>query len=539
MSDPLSPSDRPGPIRDKVMHTVRALTLAGFVVAVGTLLIGAAVLVQLRNDTLQQAKEASRNLALALGRDIGRNIAVYDLSLQGALEALQLPGIESVDPEIRQTALFDRAATAEFLGSILVLGPSGDIVADSTSIVPHQLNLSDRDYFAVQRDQRDTGLFLSRPYRSRLRAGDESVAISRRISGPQGQFQGVIMGAVRLEFFRQLFTHLSVGDEGAVTLLRTDGTLIARVPDIPGRVGSTIGDTRVFQRFTAAPSGQFIDTSAFDGVERLYTHVRIKDLPLILTVGVSCAHIYAGWWRKAATIGVILLLLSGCTATLCLLFRHELLRRVRAEEALMRAAESLSVLASTDPLTQLANRRAFQMELDQEWRRALRAETSLSVIMLDADLFKSYNDRYGHAEGDRVLQAIAECLNESIRRPGDLAARIGGEEFVALLPETEVAGARVIAERLRAAVLVRAIPHADAPSGVVTVSIGVAAVRPNPQTVSSALINAADLALYAAKRAGRNRVEVSDPTSQPGSAGIGGVPPASIASPAASSRSSL
>ena len=161
--------------------------------------------------------------------------------------------------------------------------------------------------------------------------------------------------------------------------------------------------------------------------------------------------------------------------------------------------------------------------------------------MLDADWFKPFNDQYGHQDGDKVLQAISGAIERSIRRPGDLGARYGGEEFMALLPETDLAGAAIIAERIRAAVSALAIPHVGSAFGHVSISIGVASARPCQGSDESALVKEADETLYEAKRAGRNRVIVSGieaSLAYAGSAGIGAVPPASIAAPAASSRSS-
>jgi len=172
--------------------------------------------------------------------------------------------------------------------------------------------------------------------------------------------------------------------------------------------------------------------------------------------------------------------------------------------------EQLQRMAWRDPLTGVANRRAFDEAYAAEWLRALREGDSLAVIMIDIDWFKGYNDTYGHAAGDDCLKQVAALLGSTCHRPGDLAARYGGEEFVLLLPRTTTAGAWAVAETARRTVRERALAHGASPLGVVTVSLGVAACRPMFVSDRHALQNAADMALYTAKRAGRDRVEEAD-----------------------------
>lgn len=169
----------------------------------------------------------------------------------------------------------------------------------------------------------------------------------------------------------------------------------------------------------------------------------------------------------------------------------------------------LEQLAAKDALTGLANRRAFDARLASEWRRAQRSGHVLSVIMVDVDHFKAYNDTYGHPQGDACLRSVASVLAGVAARTGDMAARYGGEEFVVVLPDTNEAGARVVAERIRAAIVAMQIPHVGSSAAeVVTVSLGVATADP-ARLSASALLMAADQALYSAKRQGRNRVEIA------------------------------
>jgi diguanylate cyclase (GGDEF)-like protein/PAS domain S-box-containing protein len=174
--------------------------------------------------------------------------------------------------------------------------------------------------------------------------------------------------------------------------------------------------------------------------------------------------------------------------------------------------EKLASLATRDGLTGLANRRHFDDMLQQEWRRAERAGNAVSLLMMDVDNFKKFNDQYGHQTGDACLKALAKAFAAEARRPADLAARYGGEEFVLLLPNTDEVGCAIVAERIREAVAALNQPHAqNPPTRRVTLSIGGATAWPNPDSLGNhpSLIAAADRALYAAKNAGRDRFVMS------------------------------
>ncbi len=429
------------------------LTALGMAVAVGMVALGAIVLLDARQDAWKQSEQAADNLATALERDIARTILGYDLSLQGAVEALRLPGINDISPELRQAAIFDRAANADYLGSLLVLDAVGTVIADSTAVQPHPLSFADRDYFRVHQEQADAGLFVSRPFRSRLRGGDPSIAISRRRPDVAGQFAGIVVGTMRLAYFQSLFERLNLGAGGAVLLLRTDGQVIARRPLRDVDIGRDLSGTSGFRRYySTASSGSFVDTAVLDGIRRSYTFRHIGSLPLILSVALSVDDLYAAWWHKAWEIGLILTVLCGATVTLCILFRRELLRRLATEADLVVAAGRLSVMAATDGLTGLANRRAFDAALAATWQAAMESGAPLALLMIDADHFKSYNDRYGHPAGDLVLQRIAGCIQANTRSPGDFGARYGGEEFAALLPGAGLQSAIGIAQRLRSTI---------------------------------------------------------------------------------------
>jgi diguanylate cyclase (GGDEF)-like protein/PAS domain S-box-containing protein len=177
------------------------------------------------------------------------------------------------------------------------------------------------------------------------------------------------------------------------------------------------------------------------------------------------------------------------------------------------AEAKLTALAILDGLTGLANRRRFDERLQEEWARACREGTSLSLLMVDLDHFKKFNDQYGHPAGDACLQAVAQVLATEARRPADLAVRYGGEEFAMLLPNTDAAGCKLVGERIRRGLQQLSIPHAlNIPSKRVTVSLGGTAIRlrADGPAESSSLVQMADRALYAAKEGGRDRLIMAD-----------------------------
>ncbi|WP_161993219.1 GGDEF domain-containing protein [Lacisediminimonas profundi] len=192
---------------------------------------------------------------------------------------------------------------------------------------------------------------------------------------------------------------------------------------------------------------------------------------------------------------------------------REILRQQNAtlkdySDELKDANRKLEALSITDGLTGLYNRRHFDEVLAAEWARARRAGEALVILMIDIDLFKRYNDCYGHQAGDDCLIKVAGALQGGARRSGDMSARYGGEEFVVIASDTDLVQAKVLGESLCQAVESMEIPHAQSPFGKVTVSIGVAAMIPGGETSAEALVFSADEALYRAKNAGRNQVAV-------------------------------
>jgi diguanylate cyclase (GGDEF)-like protein len=203
------------------------------------------------------------------------------------------------------------------------------------------------------------------------------------------------------------------------------------------------------------------------------------------------------------------LLQVSATLSVARYLGRQMTQLMESEERLGQANMQLAELSATDALTGIGNRRAFDAALLAEWARAARDASDLGLLVIDVDHFKLYNDRYGHPAGDDCLRLIAEITGAALRRPPDFAARYGGEEFVALLPGTDEAGAREVAERLRLAIVDAGLLHEASGFGRVTVSIGAASMAPAPRTDAQSLVRLADEALYDAKQGGRNQVRTA------------------------------
>ena len=199
---------------------------------------------------------------------------------------------------------------------------------------------------------------------------------------------------------------------------------------------------------------------------------------------------------------------------------RDISERKRSEEHLQSAYRAMETLVVVDALTGIANRRRFDENISTEWRRALREGNKLSLLLIDADHFKRYNDTYGHVRGDSCLKQIADAAMDVVLRPGDLVARYGGEEFAVVLPGTDESGAKAVAEDICQAIRNRRLPHDSNPPGIVTVSIGCATVIPSRGKSPQDLIESADQALYRAKGRGRNRVVVAGMSGRPDSGSL-------------------
>jgi diguanylate cyclase (GGDEF)-like protein len=476
------------------------LTIAVLLLALGFSMLCGWVLLQGRRATEARAAEVAASLANSLRSDLASNVEALNRSLEVVVNDLTLPDLDHLGPEMRRHLLFDHASTDRYQTSILVVDESGHITLDSRSLSPSHLDLSDRDYFQVHRDDSSVGLFIGRPAVSRL-SGRLLVPFSRRLSHPDGSFAGVVLGALPQNYFQAVFKDVSLGPNSTVTLARTDGVVLMRWPYREDFIGTDIKQAGLFAHFPGAASGHYKSWAVSDGVKRLFVYDQVNDLPLIIVVGQSLDDIFAPWWRQAFEIGALIVALCVVTVMLAVLLNRELARRSAAER-------KLTILATIDGLTGLANRRHFNRTLAYEWRRAMRSRAPVALLMIDADNFKLYNDSHGHQAGDKLLQTIAASIAANVKRSSDLGARYGGDEFAVLLPNTYLEDAATLAERIREG-LTRHAGADDAQHGNAQLSIGVACLVPDIGTTHRDLVAAADKALYQAKHLGRNRIELA------------------------------
>ncbi len=493
-------------LRSVLMHSSRTFVWSATAFGLSVLFgFFAAIGYDFYRSTLLMNEQAAANVATLAQQTIARDIELYDLSLQAVLEGVNDPDILYQEPGLRQKILFDRSATAPGLGFIIVLDAKGNIDLDSQGYPPREGNFSDRGYFINHRDAvRDLGLYVSKPFRARLQEGVWTISVSRRINKPDGSFGGVVSGTIRVSYFERLFNKVAMGDSDRIILLRDDGTLVARTTGLTSEVGTNLKSTPIFAHVMSQTQGSFTGDRSLDGVSRLYAFHRVGNLPLVVAVGISTDQILAPWWSKMSVLAAIFAVMAVSVVGLVWMLEGELRRRAAAEKA----AEAQ---ARTDGLTKLANRRWFDEELSRKWASTARDAQPMSLLMIDVDHFKFFNDSYGHQAGDRALAEIAVVIEAAIRRPDDFAARYGGEEFAVLLPDTDRRGAAQIAEAIREKARALQIDHVKNEHKVATVSIGVATALPHAGTATSdLLIREADAALYRAKEKGRNTVCVSN-----------------------------
>ena len=471
------------------------LIALGLTITLGFSSVCALVLWESRSRDRDQARQAAFNLVASIGSDISRNFELYDLSLEAVVEGLRLPELSSLSPKMRQLLLFDRAASAKDMGSIFVLDKSGTVVMDSRADTPRAENYAQSDFFKVHEGVANGGPYLSTPWETA--DGEYLIAISRRLSNANGEFTGVVAGTLRLDYFKKMLDRLNVGSSSSLVIAREDGSIIVRAPYKADVIGVNVSKSAVFKRISEFPDGTFEMTAGLDGVKRMYVYQRIGELPLIVSFGQSLEAIYASWWREAQIIGLLMLGLCATNVTLIVFLARTLKRRAKAEY-------DYAVMATIDSLTGLCNRRRFDEVIDLEWRRAQRGQHSTAMLMIDADEFKKFNDQFGHQAGDVALKALADCIAVGARRAGDLCGRFGGEEFAVLLPETGVAEAMVVAEKIQAQVASLRSLQCGRPDSTPTLSIGVACLVPRAGLEPRDLIRIADGALYKAKAAGRN-----------------------------------
>lgn len=465
--------------------------------------------------TLSEIDTNNRNLAQTLNTYAEGVFTQSSMLLLGMLERLE---VEGTTPEhlVRMQQLVGRQEhLLSQLNELLVIDASGKWLMSSRGKFVDGANSADRRFFSYHRDNPSHEIFIGAPIRSRS-TGEWGLTISRRFESKEGDFAGVIVVVLGIENFLHLFGKIDVGEQGSIGLATTGGQLLVRYPFREQDLGRDFSRSPNFLRYYSnLKSGTASFESGIDGTERLYAFKSNERYPIFTVVARGRYEALQAWRSQALlTAGVVLGLLAVVTLIgwrLILLIRQ----RAQAETSLMAVREKLldanlelERLATQDSLTGLANRRRFDEVLQLEIRRAAREGTALSLLLIDLDHFKGFNDRYGHVAGDECLKAVSRQLELSAKRSGDLAARYGGEELAIILPNTALEGGMRVAEELLKCIRGLGIAHESSQFGHVTVSIGAASIRGRHGLASPLdLVEAADQALYRAKAAGRNRAE--------------------------------
>ena len=455
-------------------------------------------------DAYRQARgdavRSTGNLATALAIDLSRNIDLLDLSIRAVVDGWSNDEVRALKPSLRDQVLFDRSASAQHFGPILVLDRYGSVAATSDHTAPLLDSYAARDDFKAHVDQDGLGLYVSKPFREA--DGGWTLAFSRRLNDSDGTFSGVVAGTLRLSYLRDAYGSMRVGDKGMIALFGAGGVMIARQPMPDNAIGKPAGLALIRNQEQGPESGSFEARSTVDDVERLFGFHRVGALPLFQYVALSTREVYADFWRRATIIGGVVGLLSVGMLVLLHSLKGEFETRVAAEEA-------LASLASKDDLTGLLNRRAFNAVLDREWQSGMERDEPIGLLMIDADHFKAYNDAHGHPAGDAALKSIAAAISYVAQSRRGYPCRYGGEEFAVLLPATGTEAARAVAEEIRQSVHDLCHAHGGSARGRLTVSIGVSCRRPAEADRPSNLVSVADEQLYVAKLEGRNRTSLA------------------------------
>jgi diguanylate cyclase (GGDEF)-like protein len=408
------------------------------------------------------------------------------------------------------------------------------------------LNLSDRPHFQRALQAREFGLS---DYLITRFHGTPSLVATFPAVKDDGTVAGVVLAVINLDWVGNLATNAARHSGASVMLIDGTGTLAAASADYKNLLGKRFADQGLVQEMLGHDEGA-LTIAGIDGVPRIFAFVRVPWTDARLAIGLDQAAVHSGIDRELNIaylqlflIAIFVLLVAWFggehlivkpirslvrTATrfgrgdlqvraphepwaaefepLAIAFDDMACKLAAREEELQIANQHLEELASLDGLTGLANRRGFDRQIEREWQSAAEHGKPLALMMIDIDHFKLYNDRYGHVAGDACLRAVGETLSLVTLDEAVLVARYGGEEFALLLPGLGLERAKALAEDARKAIEDLLIAHAEAPCGLVTISIGVESVVPQQDQPAAYLVEAADSALYSAKRRGRNMV---------------------------------
>ena len=494
-------------------RTIRATTLFVVFVCVSLLAVDAWLAWRVREQQLRQAVISNTNLAASVAQQMDGMVSEVGHLLDSIAFELQTGAVDKRELKHLQPILKNHADSNQHVHGLFVYDAQGAWLINSQGVSPPGANNADREYFIYHRDHPSLATRVGKPIVSRL-TGIWVIPVSRRFNDARGQFAGVLLATIDVDHVRRLLDHFQIGDDGSISVALASTAILVRRPFSEKNLGNEIPPSALKEQLTSETSGNFEYASPVDGIQRIGSF-RYTDSHFLMVAVAQSKHELLGNWRETTLIQTFwIFLLCIFTALAGSLVIRLVRQRVKVEldlsdtrDKLTRANERLALLANLDGLTGLANRRSFDETLERDFEESCRSGQPLSLVMIDVDHFKQYNDLHGHPAGDRCLQQVATAIESAARRPMDFVARYGGEEMVMLLPQTDVAGALVVAELARGAVEALQLPHSDRPLRKVSISVGVAShtLTEIHESLQS-LVNHADEALYQAKVAGRNRV---------------------------------
>ena len=465
---------------------------------------------QAREVQLAAATVANATLTRALAGHIANAFDLTDIVLTELAERVAHQEAEHDQMRLR-SYLSQRTQHLPLLAELSAYDQHGARTAASPAGMEPALALTGQLAF----HQSDAGatLLIGAPVK-RATDGAWLLPLSRAWWNGDGSFGGVVVATIELARLRQFVSDVDVGTDGAILVALDSGPLLFSHRASEARTGRNVRGDGAFSAWRAASAtGAVLRPSSQDTPAMLTTYRHLVAYPVLVAVSRSADQILANWWDSAylSTAGVLLLLLIQLWLGIRLYDQIALRDRLEKDrrslqKLLVKKSRSLRRQALMDALTGIANRRELDTRMVREFARAAEEGTSLALVILDVDYFKKYNDQYGHPAGDECLKFVAACINGGRRRSDDLAARMGGEEFALLLPNTDLRGAIAVAESIRKQVAAQRLTHVAGCPHRVTVSCGVHAIAPYTGMAPADLVDAADRALYLAKTSGRNRV---------------------------------
>lgn len=471
-----------------------------------------------RQVQIDETRASISNVTRALSQHAENTLREADLVVVDVLERMRHDGVSPAGLERTRRVLLARLPALQQIDGLYVTDEDGNLVISSQEKQEQEqdriINAADRAYFSYHRNHSDLDVHLGVPIQSRS-TSRWGFTLSRRYNKPDGNFGGVVVVNIRMDYFEKFYRSFDIGDAGAIVLIRSDGILLYRRPMRDDMAGKSMIGTALFRAYQANNlTGSALIKSSQDGITRINVYRSVLSYPLFVAVAMSNDEILADWQRESLFHG-------GSVALLLLAFLYggnklvtQVNRRSKSEADALdaqakaeRLSRSLEELAMKDDLTGMPNRRQFDAMLKSELDLAKTQQAAVSLIMLDVDHFKLFNHLYGHVSSDECLRSIASAIKSSLQQIPYLAARYGSEQFGIILPGCSQLTAIAFAEKISDAVRALEIPHWENESGVVSVSIGVSSLEPvDENDLGADLIRSADHALHTAKQRGHDQV---------------------------------